>query len=179
MECVSTTPLEGDPLLQSSLPRERSLILAGFWPALHGRSTSCPTPGCRGSGRTPRQQPPPRPTMPPSCACRGICRTHWVYPAGPRNFPESPEFFQWAALAPSSSMGRPRVLLVEDHPGMAEELRRLLEAEFDVIAVVGDGNALLREAEARGPDARARWDRRHACAQDPASSVTGGPRVGP
>ena len=35
---------------------------------------------------------------------------------------------------------------------MAEELRRLLEPEFDVVAVVGDGHALLREAEAIGPD---------------------------
>jgi len=47
---------------------------------------------------------------------------------------------------------RPRVLLAEDHPGVAEELRRLLEPEFDVAAVVGDGDALLREAEAIDPD---------------------------
>src|SRR5262249_22093118 len=49
-------------------------------------------------------------------------------------------------------MGRPRVLLAEDHPRVAEELCRLLEPEFDVVAVVGDGHALLREAEAIGPD---------------------------
>jgi DNA-binding NarL/FixJ family response regulator len=49
-------------------------------------------------------------------------------------------------------MERPRVLLAEDHPRVASELRRLLEPEFDVIAVVADGHALLREAEAVHPD---------------------------
>jgi DNA-binding NarL/FixJ family response regulator len=49
-------------------------------------------------------------------------------------------------------MGRPRVLLAEDHPRMADELRRLLDPEFDVVAVVGDGHALLREAQATSPD---------------------------
>jgi DNA-binding NarL/FixJ family response regulator len=49
-------------------------------------------------------------------------------------------------------MGRPRVLLAEDHPHVAEELRRLLEPEFDVAAVVSDGHALLREADALRPD---------------------------
>jgi DNA-binding NarL/FixJ family response regulator len=49
-------------------------------------------------------------------------------------------------------VGRARILLAEDHPRVADELRRLLEAEFDVAAVVGDGHALLREAEAIAPD---------------------------
>jgi DNA-binding NarL/FixJ family response regulator len=49
-------------------------------------------------------------------------------------------------------MTRARVLLAEDHPRVAEELRRVLEREFDVIAVVGDGNALLRAAGAANPD---------------------------
>jgi DNA-binding NarL/FixJ family response regulator len=49
-------------------------------------------------------------------------------------------------------MGRPRVLLAEDHPSVAEELRKLLEPEFDVAAVVADGHALLCEAEALRPD---------------------------
>ena len=48
-------------------------------------------------------------------------------------------------------MGRPRVLLAEDHRGVAEALRKLLEAEFDVVAVVADGDA-LREAEVAHPD---------------------------
>ena len=49
-------------------------------------------------------------------------------------------------------MARPRVLLADDHPRVADEMRRLLEPEFDVVAVVGDGHALLREAEAKNPD---------------------------
>jgi DNA-binding NarL/FixJ family response regulator len=49
-------------------------------------------------------------------------------------------------------MRRPRILLAEDHPAVADELRRLLEAEFDVVAVVEDGRALLREAEIVVPD---------------------------
>jgi DNA-binding NarL/FixJ family response regulator len=49
-------------------------------------------------------------------------------------------------------MGRARVLLEEDHPRVAEELRRLLEREFEVIAVVDDGEALLRVAADTDPD---------------------------
>jgi DNA-binding NarL/FixJ family response regulator len=49
-------------------------------------------------------------------------------------------------------MGRPRVLLAEDHARVADELCRLLETEFDVIAMVGDGHALLRDAKALSPD---------------------------
>jgi DNA-binding NarL/FixJ family response regulator len=44
------------------------------------------------------------------------------------------------------------VLLAEDHPHVAAELRRLLEPEFDVVAVVADGQALLREADLLHPD---------------------------
>jgi DNA-binding NarL/FixJ family response regulator len=49
-------------------------------------------------------------------------------------------------------MGRARVLLAEDHPRVAEELRRLLEREFEVIAVVDDGDELLRVAADTHPD---------------------------
>jgi DNA-binding NarL/FixJ family response regulator len=35
---------------------------------------------------------------------------------------------------------------------VAEELRKLLEPEFDVVAVVGDANALVREADVAHPD---------------------------
>src|SRR5262245_27782233 len=49
-------------------------------------------------------------------------------------------------------MDRARVLLAEDHPRVAEELRRLLEPEFDVVGVVADGHALVREAEIAQPD---------------------------
>jgi DNA-binding NarL/FixJ family response regulator len=44
-------------------------------------------------------------------------------------------------------VSRPRVLLAEDHRGIAEELRKLLETEFDVVATVADGHALLRAAD--------------------------------
>jgi len=44
------------------------------------------------------------------------------------------------------------VLLADDHPRTAEELRKLLESEFDVAAVVGDGHALLQAAEAIAHD---------------------------
>jgi DNA-binding NarL/FixJ family response regulator len=49
-------------------------------------------------------------------------------------------------------MGRARVLLAEDHPRVAEELRRLLEPEFEVVGVVADGHALLRQADTVHPD---------------------------
>ena len=52
----------------------------------------------------------------------------------------------------SQRMDRPRVLLAEDHPGVAEQLRRLLEPEFEVVATVGDGGALLSAADETRPD---------------------------
>ncbi len=47
---------------------------------------------------------------------------------------------------------RPTVLLADDHPMMAEGLRKLLEPEFEVVEVVRDGRALLAAAAARRPD---------------------------
>ena len=49
-------------------------------------------------------------------------------------------------------MDRPRVVLAEDHAGVAEQLRKLLEAEFDVVAVVADGQSLLQAAAEWRPD---------------------------
>jgi DNA-binding NarL/FixJ family response regulator len=49
-------------------------------------------------------------------------------------------------------MYRPRVLLAEDHAETAERLRRLLRADFDVIASVEDGDALVDAAERLSPD---------------------------
>jgi two-component system NarL family response regulator len=49
-------------------------------------------------------------------------------------------------------MHRPRILLAEDHPGMAEELRQLLDRDFDVVAVVSDGVALLAAIDEVRPD---------------------------
>ena len=36
----------------------------------------------------------------------------------------------------SRRVDRPRILLAEDHPAVAEQLRGLLEPEFDVVAMV-------------------------------------------
>jgi DNA-binding NarL/FixJ family response regulator len=49
-------------------------------------------------------------------------------------------------------MSRARVLLAEDHAAVARQLREVLEAEFEVIAVVPDGLALLRATRALRPD---------------------------
>ena len=50
------------------------------------------------------------------------------------------------------NMDRPRVLLAEDNADTAERLRKLLRAEFDVIASVEDGDALVHAAERLAPD---------------------------
>jgi DNA-binding NarL/FixJ family response regulator len=47
---------------------------------------------------------------------------------------------------------RARVLLADDHPAVVKDLCTVLQAEFDVIANVGDGYALLAAAEALAPD---------------------------
>ncbi len=49
-------------------------------------------------------------------------------------------------------MSRPRVVLAEDHAETAERLRRLLGVEFDVIASVEDGRALVDASERLSPD---------------------------
>jgi DNA-binding NarL/FixJ family response regulator len=49
-------------------------------------------------------------------------------------------------------MHRPRLLLADDHPDTARLLRGLLQPEFDVIAEVQDGNALVGAAERLSPD---------------------------
>ena len=38
-------------------------------------------------------------------------------------------------------MERPRILLADDHPGVAEALKSLLSSEFELVATVGDGLA--------------------------------------
>ena len=47
---------------------------------------------------------------------------------------------------------RPRVLLAEDHAETAELLRKLLRVDFDVIAWVEDGTALVDATERLKPD---------------------------
>ena len=49
-------------------------------------------------------------------------------------------------------MDRPRLLLAEDHADTAEQLRKLLRAEFDVVESVEDGNALVEAAQRLSPD---------------------------
>ncbi len=49
-------------------------------------------------------------------------------------------------------MDRPRVLLAEDNAETAERLRKLLRTEFDVIASVEGGKALVDAAERLSPD---------------------------
>ena len=49
-------------------------------------------------------------------------------------------------------MDRPRVVLAEDHARITEQLRELLEPEFDVVATVADGLALLRVVDHVHPD---------------------------
>ena len=47
---------------------------------------------------------------------------------------------------------RARVILADDRPEIVEDLRTLLEPEFEVVATVGDGNALIAAAETLAPD---------------------------
>ena len=49
-------------------------------------------------------------------------------------------------------MSRLRVLLAEDHNTVAELLRRLLEAECDVVGVVPDGRTLIAAVDTLKPD---------------------------
>ena len=47
---------------------------------------------------------------------------------------------------------RVRVILADDHPEILEDLRALVEPEFEVVATVGDGNALVAAVETLDPD---------------------------
>jgi DNA-binding NarL/FixJ family response regulator len=47
---------------------------------------------------------------------------------------------------------RARVLLADDHAAVLEDLRALVESEFDVVGAVADGDALLGAVEALAPD---------------------------
>jgi len=47
---------------------------------------------------------------------------------------------------------RSRILIADDHNLVAELCKRLLESEFDVVGIVGDGRALVRAAERLRPD---------------------------
>lgn len=47
---------------------------------------------------------------------------------------------------------RPRVLLADDHAETAQQLRKLLESDFDVVELVEDGRALVSAAARLMPD---------------------------
>jgi DNA-binding NarL/FixJ family response regulator len=49
-------------------------------------------------------------------------------------------------------MRRPRILLADDHKLMAEALQHLLQADFDVVATVSDGRALIKAAAELKPE---------------------------
>lgn len=49
-------------------------------------------------------------------------------------------------------MSRHRILIADDHRIFAEGLRALLESEFDVVGLVGDGHELVEAACAYRPD---------------------------
>lgn len=48
---------------------------------------------------------------------------------------------------------RLRLVLADDHAGVLEEIRRLLESEFEVVRAVQGGRALLQAAAETRPDA--------------------------
>lgn len=47
---------------------------------------------------------------------------------------------------------RPRIIIADDHALVADACRKLLEPEFDVVATVGDGRALVRVAANLKPE---------------------------
>jgi DNA-binding NarL/FixJ family response regulator len=49
-------------------------------------------------------------------------------------------------------MSRHRVLIADDHRIFAEGLRALLEPEFEIVGIVGDGRELVKAAAAHRPD---------------------------
>ena len=49
-------------------------------------------------------------------------------------------------------MSRPRVLLAEDHAIVAEGLQGILEVDFELVATVGDGRALVEAARQLKPE---------------------------
>ena len=47
---------------------------------------------------------------------------------------------------------RPRVLIAEDHPGMAKAVCRVLALDCEVVGTVADGSAVLEAAQRLQPD---------------------------
>ena len=51
-----------------------------------------------------------------------------------------------------SRLSRPRILLADDHRMVAEGLKSLLGADFELLGVVEDGRALIEAAKKHRPD---------------------------
>ena len=66
--------------------------------------------------------------------------------------PAVPKANTEALLREGTPMTRPRVLLAEDHPIVAEGVRGLLAADFDLLEVAEDGHALVEAAHRLLPD---------------------------
>jgi DNA-binding NarL/FixJ family response regulator len=49
-------------------------------------------------------------------------------------------------------MGKPRILLADDHTLVVEALTKLLESRFEIVGTAGDGRALLEKALLLKPD---------------------------
>jgi DNA-binding NarL/FixJ family response regulator len=49
-------------------------------------------------------------------------------------------------------VGRIRVLIADDHEGVLDDIRGLLEPEFEVVGAVGDGQSLISAADTFQPD---------------------------
>lgn len=49
-------------------------------------------------------------------------------------------------------MGKPTILLADDDPALLENITKLLEPEFEVVACVNHGHALIGAAKALLPD---------------------------
>jgi len=49
-------------------------------------------------------------------------------------------------------MGRPRVVLADDHTMFSEGLRRILEPQFEIVATIENGRELISEAARLRPD---------------------------
>ena|ERR1700733_11798652 len=50
------------------------------------------------------------------------------------------------------AVSRQRLVLADDHPGVRQEIRLLLDLEFEVVRTVGDGAALVAAALELKPD---------------------------
>jgi DNA-binding NarL/FixJ family response regulator len=55
-------------------------------------------------------------------------------------------------VPPVTEMLRPRILLADDHPLVAAGIAKLLEQDFHLLAIIGDGREVVEEAERTHPE---------------------------